>query len=119
MSNQGYASAVHAATFVGDDNKKVPGNRGIKVVLDVTAVPTVDTVQLVVENKDPVSGKYVQVLAAAARVAVGTDTLTVYPGIAVSANVSASDAIADTYRVRVVHSAATNFTYSISVTELP
>lgn len=119
MSNQAYASAVRAATLVGDDNKKVPGNRGIKVVLDVTSVPTVDTVQLVIENKDPTSGKYVNVLSAAARVAAGTDTLTVYPGGAVAANVSANDEIMDTYRIRVVHSAGTPFTYSVGVTELP
>jgi hypothetical protein len=118
MSNQAYPSAVRAATFVGDDNRKVPGNRGVKAVLDVTAVPGVDTVQLVIENRDPASGKYVQVLAAAARVAAGTDTLTVYPGGAVTANVSANDIMADTYRARVVHSAASNFTYSLSLTEL-
>lgn len=119
MSNQSYISAVRAATFTGDDNRKVPGNRGVKVVLDATVVPGVDTVQLVIENKDSVSGKYVQVLAAAARAATGTDTLTVYPGGAVTANVSANDVIADTYRVRVIHSAGTSFTYSVSVTELP
>jgi hypothetical protein len=119
LSTQAYASGVRNATLVGDDNKKVPGNRGIKAVLDVTVVPGVDTVQLVIENKDPVSGKYVQVLAAAARAGAGTDTLTVYPGAPVTANVSANDLIEDVYRVRVVHSAGTNFTYSVSVIELP
>lgn len=118
MSNQSYASAVRAATLVGDDNKKVPGSRGIKAVLDVTAVPGVDTVQLVIENKDPVSGKYVNVLSAAARVGAGTDTLTVQPGGPVTANIAANDQMADTYRIRVVHSAGSNFTYSVSVTEL-
>jgi hypothetical protein len=118
VSNQSFASAVRNATLVGADNKKVPGSNGVKAVLDVTAVPGVDTVQLVIENKDPVSGKYVQVLAAAARAGAGTDTLTVYPGGKVTANVSENDEIADNYRVRVVHSAGTNFTYSVSVTEL-
>lgn len=118
MSNQAYASAVRAATLTGDDNKKVPGARGIKAVLDVTVAPGVDTVQLVIENKDPLSGKYVQVLAAAARAGAGTDTLTVQPGGTVTANVAANDQIADTYRIRVVHSAGTNFTYSVGVTEL-
>lgn len=119
MSNQSYASAVRAATMTGDDNRKAPGNLGVKAVLDVTAVPGVDTVQLVIENKDPVSGKYVQVLAAAARSSIGTDTLTVYPGMIAVANQVANDAVADTYRVRVIHSAGTNFTYSVGVTELP
>jgi hypothetical protein len=118
MSKQSFASAVRSATFVGDDNVKNPGSRGVKVTLDVTSVPTVDTVQLVIEHKDVVSGKYVQVGAAAARVAVGTDVLTVYPGIAVTANVAISDVLGDIYRVRVVHSAATNFTYSIGVAEI-
>jgi hypothetical protein len=33
MSNQAYPAAVRAATFIGDDNRKVPGNRGVKFVL--------------------------------------------------------------------------------------
>jgi hypothetical protein len=119
VSTQSYASAVRAATFTGDDNRKTPGMSGVKAVLDVTVVPGTDTVQLVIENKDPVSGKYVQVLAAAARVATGTDTLTAMPGGAVTANVAANDAIADIYRVRVIHSAGSNFTYSIGVAEIP
>lgn len=118
MSNQSYASAVRAATFVGDDNRKVPGNRGCKAVLNVTAVPGVDTVQLVIEGKDPVSGVYYTILQAAARAANGTDVLTVNPGNASTANVSAPDALPDTYRARVVHSAGTNFTYSLSIIEL-
>jgi hypothetical protein len=118
MSNQAFASAVRAATLTGDDNKKVPGANGVKATISVTAVPGVDTVQLVIETKDRVSGTYKQLLAAAARAGAGVDVLTVYPGIAVTANVSASDSIDDTYRIRVIHSAASNFTYSVGVTEL-
>lgn len=118
MSNQSYASAVRSATFVGDDNRKVPGNHGCIAVLNVTAVPGIDTVTLVIEGKDPVSGVYSTVLQAAARIATGTDVLQVQPGGAVTANVSANASLPDVYRVRVVHSAASNFTYSLSVTEL-
>jgi hypothetical protein len=118
MSNQKFAAAIRAATFVGDDNARIPGNVGILVALDVTLVPGVDTVQLVIERKFALSGKYVQVLAAAARAGTGTDVLTVYPGVAAVANVSANDALSDIYRVRVIHSAATNFTYSVEVIEL-
>lgn len=118
MAVQKFASLSRSATFVGDDKVKTPGLVGVKVTLDVTVVPGVDTVQLVIEHKDVVSGKYVQILAAAARAGAGTDVLTVYPGIAVAANVSASDVIGDVYRVRVVHSAATAFTYSIGVDEI-
>jgi hypothetical protein len=118
MSNQSFASAVRTATLVGDDNPKVSGNHGCKVILDVTAVPGVETVQLVIEGKDKLSGKYWTVLQSAAQVAVGTYVLTVLPGIAVSANVSASDSLPDVYRVRVVHSASGNWTYTLAVVEL-
>lgn len=118
MSNQSYASAVRLATFVGDDNRKVPGNRGVKAVLNVTAVPGVDTVQLVIEGKDPTSGTYYTVLQAAARVGAGQDVLTVAPGVVATANVSVPDELPDVYRARVVHSAGTNFTYSLSLAEL-
>lgn len=118
MSNQSYGSAVRSATFVGDDNKKVAGAHGCIAILNVTAVPGVDTVTLTIEGKDPVSGTYYTVLSAAARVATGADVLQVQPGGAVTANVSANASLPDTYRVRVIHSAGTNFTYSVSVQEL-
>lgn len=117
MSNQQAASVVRNATLVGADNKKVPGGKRIKAVLDVTAVPGVDTVQLVIEGKDVASGKYIQILAAAARAGAGTDVITVGSGLPVTANVSANDELPEFYRFRVVHSAGTNFTYSVGITE--
>ena len=116
MSNQSFASAVRAASLTGADNQMVPGNRGARFVLDVTVAPGVDTVTLIIENKDVVSGKYIQVAAAAARVITGTDVITVMPGIATSGT-QVSDALSDVYRARVAHSAASNFTYSLSVVE--
>jgi hypothetical protein len=118
MSKYRILSSVRAATFTGDDVAKSQGARGISAYLDVTAVPGVDTVTLAIDVKDQASGKYVQVAAAAARVATGTDRLTVYPGITVAANVALSDVVGDIYRVRVVHSAASNFTYTVGIDEL-
>ena len=118
MSNQIYPSAVRSATFTGDDNREVPGSWGAEVALNVTSVPGTDTVQLVVEGRDPASGQYYPILSAAARAAVGMDVLTISPGVTAVANVSAADVLPDTYRARVVHSAGTPFTYSLSVTEL-
>ena len=117
MSHQKYPSAVRNASFVGDDNPAVPGAQSITAVLDVTAVPGVDTVQLIVEGRDPGTGKYYTLLSAAARAGAGTDVLTIAPGIAVTANVSANAVVPSVYRVRVAHSAGTNFTYAISVRE--
>ena len=42
--------------------------RGVIVVFDITAVPTVDTVLLTIEGKDPVSGQYYTILAGTAQV---------------------------------------------------
>lgn len=118
MSNQTFPSAVRNATFVGPDNTKVPGSKGATFVLTVSAVPGVDTIQLVIEGKDRASGTYETLLTVAARVATGQDISTIYPGITETAGVDISDPLPDVYRFRVVHSAGTNFTYSVSVDEL-
>lgn len=118
MSNQFFGSAVRSATFVGDDNKKVPGNRGAHIYLNVTAVPGIDTVQLVVEGKDTVANVYETILTCAARVATGQDASTIYPGVTETANIDISDPLPDVYRIRVVHSAGTPFTYSVSIYEI-
>lgn len=119
MSNYSLASATRSASSNGDDIKKIPGMRGVKVVLDITTVPGVDTVTMTIQGKDPVSGKYYTILASAALVAVATTVYTVFPGAPVSANVSANDTIPDIYRLIFTHSAGTNFVYSASVVELP
>lgn len=117
MSNQKYPSAVHTATFVGDDNRKVPGSIGCKVTLAVTVVPGVDTVQAVIEGKDEVSGTYYAILSSVAGAGLGAVVLTVHPGVTPAANVAVADALPDVYRVRVVHSAGSSFTYSVGVVE--
>lgn len=118
MSSQKFPAATRTATFVGDDNKKVAGGHGCKAVLNLTAVPGTDTVTVVIEGKDSVSGVYYPILTGAAQAAAGAFVLTVFPGVAVTANVSASDVLPDTYRARVVHSAGSSFTYSLSIDEL-
>ena len=116
--NQRIASAAHTATLVGAD---LPlgqyGGCWLTAILDVTAVPGTDTVQLVIEGKDPQSGKYYTLLSAAARSTAGTDVLTIGPGVATVANVSAAGVVPSIYRTRVVHSAGTSFTYSLSSSE--
>lgn len=118
MSTQTFPSAVRSATLVGGDNTKVPGAKGATFCLTVTAVPGVDTVQMVIEGKDRASGTYETLLTFAARVATGQDVATIYPGITETAGVDVSDPLPDVYRIRIVHSAGTPFTYSVSVDEL-
>lgn len=118
MSNQQLASGVRAATNNLGDNVKVPGAKGVKVMVNFSAVPGVDTVTVTIQGKDRVSGNYFTILASAAIVATGQIVLTVYPGIAAAGNIAANDALPDIYRVLFTHSAGTNFTYSAAVDEL-
>lgn len=122
---QQYPSAVRNATFVGDEINLFE-DLGVKAVLDVTTVPGTDTVQLVIEENvgSEVGGvrvdRWVQIpgAATAARSAVGTDVLTVYPGIAAIANQAVNYAPASRVRARVVHSGPGNFGYYVRLETL-
>jgi len=74
------------------------------------------TVTVTVQAKDPVSGNYVTLLASAALAANGTTLLTIYPGIAVSANVSANTVLPATWRVTLTGASSPSMTVSVSAT---
>jgi len=92
---------------------------GLIAYLDITVVPGVDTLQLVLEEQDPASGKWIQVAATTATAAVSTVVMKVKQAItAVAASptgVRVQDTLPAIWRLRVVHSAGTNFTYSLGV----
>ena len=74
--------------------------RGIKLVVDITALTGVSpTLTVTVQGKDAASGKYYTILASAALAAVATTTLEVYPGIATAANVTAGVTLPRVWRV--------------------
>lgn len=117
--------------FLGDDiidPQHADGNRsginqeasGIIAWLNVTAVPGVDTVQLVLEERDPASGAWTQVTATTATAVTGMVKLKLKQAIAAVAatttGVQAQDTLPGTWRLRVVHSGAGNFTYSLGCT---
>lgn len=106
------ASAVRAATNNSADQKNRDA-KGLHVIIDMTAVPGVDTVTFTIQGKDPLSGKYYTLLASAAIAAVSTVVLKVYPSLTAAANLVASDVLPTDWRVLATHSAATNFTYSV------
>lgn len=99
------ALVTHTAASVGV-NSADQGNRrarGVKVVIDITALTgTSPTLTVTLQGKDPVSGKYYTILASAALAAVATTVLTVYPAAAVAANVSANDELPASWRVITV-----------------
>ena len=106
------ASAARTATTTsGDISADV--YRGIHLIVDVTAVPGVDTITPKIQGFDATSGKYYDILVGAAISATGTTVLKVFPSIAPSANASAQDLLPRVWRVVVTHSAGTSFTYSV------
>ena len=106
------ASAARTTTTNSADQTNYNA-RGVHVLLNVTAVPGVDTVTLSIQGKDPVSAVYYTLLTGLAVVGTGVNVYKVFPGITAVANGAASDVLPRTWRVAVTHSAATSFTYSV------
>lgn len=105
-----------ARTATNNTIDYVLGHSGYgRFVIDVTAVPGVDTVTFTVQGKDNASGKYFTLLASAAISAISTVTLEVGPTITAAANASANKLLSETFRVLVTHSAGTSFTYSVGL----
>ena len=100
------ALLTFAAQGAGTNNSaRMSGRRGrgIKLVIDVTAITgTGPTLTVTLQGYDNASGKAYTVLASAALNAVATTVLTVYPGAAVTANVSANDHLPATWDVKAV-----------------
>lgn len=114
-------SAVRAATTATADLVNYNW-RGCLVFLDVTANPGGgETLTVEIQTRDPVSGTYKTITAFAASfvAANGHEVLTVYPGAAETAATAGHQVQAltlpRTFRVRVVHSAAGNWTYSVGL----
>lgn len=96
--------------------------KGFIAFLDITAVPGVDTVNFQLQIFDETSGQYVTQSQSSARATTGTVVMQIYPGIApVAAGVGGvTDSVLLTrkWRLRVVHSAGSNFTYSVGIQTL-
>jgi hypothetical protein len=107
-----YTSAARTASGNSGDQVNLHA-RGVEVVIDMTAVPTIQTVTFTIEGKDETSGKYYTLLASAAIVAVSTVVLRVFPGATAAANLSANLQLPRVWRVSTTHSAAGSFTYSV------
>jgi hypothetical protein len=92
---------------------------GLIAYLNVTAVPGVDTVQLVLEEQDPASGNWSQVTATTATAVTGMVIMKIKQAITAVAATTTGVRIQDTlpalWRLRVVHSGVGNFTYSLGV----
>lgn len=96
-----------------------PEASGIIAYLNVTAVPGVQTVQLVLEEQDPASGNWAVVTSTLATTITGLVRLKVKQAIspitASITQVQIQDTLPPIWRIRVVHSSVGNFTYSLGI----
>lgn len=107
LSSAARTAAVSSADYVNH------GHRGVRLIIDVTADPGTAAVTFTIQGKNPTGGDYYTILASAALADVGVTTLTVYPGIAATANVSVSDVLPAEWRLNVTVADAESLTYSV------
>lgn len=93
--------AGQAAGTVNSADQTNYNGRGAQIIFDMT-VATTTSVVISIQGKDPVSGKYYNILSSAAITTVSTNQLTVYPGAPVTANLSTSQPLPRTWRVQAV-----------------
>jgi hypothetical protein len=110
------ASAAFTTTQTTADQINLYGT-GVRVVLDVTVAGT-GSITLEIDAKDVASGKYVAQLTGVAVTTISTNTYVIYPGLIAVANATASDALAHTWRVKVVANNANTITYSVGASIL-
>ena len=91
---------TNAATGTNGADKTNATARGIKIVVDITAISgTAASLTVTLQGKDAASGKYYTILASAALTTVSTTVLTVFPAATASANVSVNDELPAIWRV--------------------
>jgi hypothetical protein len=93
--NLGINGVAATATQNGADLAN-PDGRGVKVVINTTAAGTSSNTYSI---QGKIGGTYVTLLASAAVSSNVVTTLTVYPGITATTNVSASDVLPRVWRV--------------------
>ena len=113
------ASAARTATTNSPDQNNW-NEKGVVVFLDVTVNPGgAETLQVIIQARDPVTGDYVDLLDDGAQALGGNPgkrSLIVYPAVAAAAagiDSAVGFPLPLRWRVRVVHSAGGSWTYSV------
>lgn len=105
------ASSYSSTQISGDID--TGGMDNMQVMLNLTVVPGVDTVQLIIDAKDASTGTYDPIANITATAVTGYFTL--QAGIGINSATNKFNTLLPTRcRVRVVHSGAGAFTYSCS-----
>ena len=119
---EGVLLASAARTTTGSGTVEGPTNgemSGVVLILDVTAVPTVETLTPAVEIWIPGKGDWIAITAFTAQSATGTYVYFISSGGIETAAIANQEVAAvplplGRWRVKVTHSASGSFTYSLS-----
>jgi len=112
-----FSSAARTATANGADTKNDYA-KGVVLFLDITAASgTSPTLAVKLQSKDDLSGAYVDVpgVSFATKTGTGSSSLTLYPGIAETANISVSGILSRDFRaVATIGGTSPSFTFSLN-----
>lgn len=114
---QVFASEARTASANSDAVSTFTAPGGVFFLNISAASGTSPTLDVKIQHKDPISGEFVDVPGAsfAQKTATGTDSLTIYPGVAETANRSVSDILGDEVRaVATIGGTTPSFTFSLS-----
>jgi hypothetical protein len=96
-----------------------PEASGLIAYLNITSAPGAENLILALDEQDPVSGTWAQVVATNANNGPGLMRLKIKPAIqSISAGalqVQIQDTLPATWRIRIAHSSSGNWTYSLGV----
>lgn len=105
-------SGVAATASVNSADLTNADHQGVKVYVNTSLIGT-GSITVSVQAKDPASGAYVTLLASAAIVTNVMTTLTVFPGLPVTTNVSANDVLPRQWRISVTANNANPANYTV------
>jgi len=113
------SSAARTSTTTSSDFTNFNSTR-LTVYLNVTVAPGVETLNLALQGKDPISGSYGSLAATGTQDATGLFEIGLGPGVTDARGelTNKNDVpLPRKWRIVVTHSASGSFTYSVAVTE--
>ena len=100
-----YTAAASGSNGTDQTNSNA---RGIKLVIDITAITGVTpALTVVLQGKDAASGKYYNIINSANLAAVATTVLEIYPGIVAVGNLAVNSTLPRVWRVNATISGTT------------
>lgn len=90
------------------------GRKYLHLTIDVTVDPALASITPTIRGKDPVSGKYYDLLVGAAIAATGTVILKIGPALTAAANLVANDFIPRSWNFEMAVADTDSITYSVS-----